>query len=498
EQSLELMKITLHMTIASLLYTRGLLPRDTFGERVLRTSRFHERYSYSHFVKGKGNGNFARNRAEYVPICVVERHMSDEADGLLDLIENAIFDALLRGVLHAVQLTVITDKSSPNNVLESYTFTFDNCDERSLGIHVFYKPECPGSYDILGLTGSLDGTIECPRTSYWKRMGRFYRSVDSGFHTVGLRVNPLLSTSPGGEAHFPLVEEANFDAVLRSGEVGIPTPAQMPLEIVEEIYVSKDGSTSSDTDDVRITEKELEKLSYTPARHQGIATRKESRETRRYMEVHVDDRIFFSQEDVDADQSRVYAVGQSLAYSIAVNPDDISETQRKSKFPERPRRSPIPLNEPQEEHYAVCPIGCDGVHLSQDHREIRRNFGPAAYIRRLQDAGSKPTVIARTVDYVQNRCDAIRKRDEENKDNQQNLQKGRRRYRCECNTWRFKPSKSVSHGNGLSSVRSVLINIEDTMCQLQGLPAHPVLWLLFGKGQTNPIYTLLLQLLDRI
>ncbi|KAJ5823574.1 DNA-binding HORMA [Penicillium robsamsonii] len=109
-------------------------------------------------------------------------------------------------------------------------------DERSLGIHIFYKLECPASYDIPGLTGSQDDTIEYPRTSYWKRTRRFYGSVDSGFHSyihlscsgltprsVGLRVNSLLSTSPGGEAQW---KEANFDAVLRSDEVGIPMPAR--------------------------------------------------------------------------------------------------------------------------------------------------------------------------------------------------------------------------------------------------------------------------------
>ncbi|OQE02092.1 hypothetical protein PENSOL_c003G03998 [Penicillium solitum] len=177
----------------------------------------------------------------------------DEADQLLDLLENGVFNALLRGVLHAVQFTVIT---SPNKVLESYTFTVGNFDfvsphgdrasmrtmiskgkglirrlrtmcsenpplpnERSLGIHVFYTPECPGSYDMPGFADSRDNTIEYPRTSYRERTRRFYGSVDSGFHTLGLRANSLLSTSPGGEAYFPSVEEANDDIVLHSYEL---------------------------------------------------------------------------------------------------------------------------------------------------------------------------------------------------------------------------------------------------------------------------------------
>lgn len=64
----------------------GLLPVDAFGERILRTNRVHECYNYTHFVNGKNKGNFGRNRLEYVPIWVIERHLSDEADQLLDLL----------------------------------------------------------------------------------------------------------------------------------------------------------------------------------------------------------------------------------------------------------------------------------------------------------------------------------------------------------------------------------------------------------------------------
>lgn len=121
-----------------------------------------------------------------------------------------------------------------------------------------------------GFADSQDDTIEYPRASYWERTRRFYGSIDSGFHTyvsllvqnlllfngglvltyrrVGLRVNSLISTSPGGEAHFPFAEEANEEAVLRSEEVGIPTPAQMPLDVVGDIYISTDESTAGGTD----------------------------------------------------------------------------------------------------------------------------------------------------------------------------------------------------------------------------------------------------------
>ncbi|KAJ6149031.1 hypothetical protein N7471_000230 [Penicillium samsonianum] len=509
EQSLELMKITLHMTIASLLFMRGLLPTNVFSERILRSNRFHERCNYSHFVNGKSKGNFARNRSEYVPIWVIERHMSDEADQLLDLLENGIFDALLRGVLYAVQFTVIANKDSPNKVLESYTFTFQNSgergtadrltngprmdfvsphddranmrnmifdgkalirrlrtmcaespalpNERSLGIHVFYKPECPGPYDMPGFVDSQDDTIKYPRTSYWERTRRFYGSVDSGFHTVGLRVNSLLSTSPGGEAHFPSAEEADDHAVLRSDEVGIPTPAQMPLDVVGEIYVFTDDSTASDTDDAVLSKIELKALYYMPAAAASIGGRANSRESRRYTENRVEGRIFFKQEDVESCQSWMHKKAQSVAESVEADLGDFSETDllRKMDDPDRSRKSMVPFNWSQEEDYATFPISREGIYLSMARQESRKNFSPPKYIRRLQDAGSKPTVKARTLHYVENRQGAVKKLDEENKKNQPGSSGGMtkyghkdwRHYRCECNTWNFKPSKSVQCAN---------------------------------------------------
>jgi hypothetical protein len=38
--------------------------------------------------------------------------------------ENGIFDALRRNILEAIQLTILVDKDKPENVLESYTFSF--------------------------------------------------------------------------------------------------------------------------------------------------------------------------------------------------------------------------------------------------------------------------------------------------------------------------------------------------------------------------------------
>ncbi|OQE43076.1 hypothetical protein PENCOP_c003G01122 [Penicillium coprophilum] len=139
------------------------------------------------------------------------------------------------------------------------------------------------------------------------------------------------------QATFHSAEEAKGDVKLRFDDVGTPTPAQMPLDVVGES-------------------------------------------------------------------------GSAIAYSIAVNSDDISEIEFERKHPEGSREFRIPLNVPQEEPSAKCPVSRDEVHLSQARREIRRNFPAAGYIRRFQAAGS-PIVIARVKDYAQIRHGATMKLD---------------------------------------------------------------------------------------
>ncbi|KAI5291701.1 DNA binding protein, partial [Ascosphaera acerosa] len=58
------------------------------------------------------------------PLKVILRGTNDKADRILDLLEHGVFDALERGLLEAVQFTVLADKHAPQNVLEAYTFSF--------------------------------------------------------------------------------------------------------------------------------------------------------------------------------------------------------------------------------------------------------------------------------------------------------------------------------------------------------------------------------------
>lgn len=170
----------------------------------------------------------------------------------------------------------------------------------------------------------------------------------------------------------------------------------------------------------------------------------------------MEDRIFFNQEDLENQQSWVHKKARLQAESVEVDSDDSFEANLVARPPRlgRSRKNRIPLNWPDEE--TTFPVSRDSVSLSQSRRWTRNDFVPEKYIRRVQIVGSKPTVKASTVYYVENRHGATKKLDEENKDNIENLpgpsdsmtqygHRDQRHYRCECNTWNFKPRKSVSH-----------------------------------------------------
>ncbi|KAJ5769872.1 uncharacterized protein N7511_001923 [Penicillium nucicola] len=159
--------------------------------------------------------------------------------------ENGIFEAIRQGNLHAVQFTIFDKADKPEEALESYTFTFDYngnrgpadrrklysridivdivgdkkawrdvirsgealirqlitmCarfptlpNERFMGIHVFYKDECDDSNEIPGFsrTAVHDEHIGYPSTENWKKVSQFCGTLDSGYHTSGLRVSHL-------------------------------------------------------------------------------------------------------------------------------------------------------------------------------------------------------------------------------------------------------------------------------------------------------------------
>ncbi|KAL1859932.1 hypothetical protein Plec18170_001879 [Paecilomyces lecythidis] len=313
KQSQELVQIMLHVSFGTLFYLREFLPLQCFEERDLRLAHKENNLSYRQFVNGKtsmmeydeqrerGFGQGKRGQ----PLKILVRNRDAKADELLDLLEGGIFDALDKSFLEAIQLTVILDEAHPENVLESYTFSFKytgangaadrrlasvslastDCvadmkttqaarlglemiirrlitlstflpvlpstvilcypdifilasnslfpDKRSLGIHLFYTEDCPRDYEPAGFTTAADERICFPCNEDWQKQTQSCGAMDSGYHTVGLKVTSLKWTGPeqdGSENVAQVPSNLQYtDDISRTEEIGISSNDAMQI-----------------------------------------------------------------------------------------------------------------------------------------------------------------------------------------------------------------------------------------------------------------------------
>ncbi|KAB8204311.1 meiosis specific protein Hop1 [Aspergillus parasiticus] len=284
QQSLEMVQIMLHVSFGTLFYLREFLPLPCFDDRDLKEAQRERRYSYREFLDSKSRhdtnggdpdiafGNGKRGQ----PLKVMIRGTDPKADMILDVLENGIFDALRKNILEAIQLTILVDKDAPQNVLESYTFSFkyaggsgnvDSCleslsidpvdyvadmrsaqsarvgletivrrlitlstflptlpNKRNLGVNLFYTENCPSDYEPPGFTTANNDTIKYPLNENWRRETQSCGTMNSGWHTVGLRVTSLKWTGPdpeGSEALPTVPSDIEYtDEVPRADDIG--------------------------------------------------------------------------------------------------------------------------------------------------------------------------------------------------------------------------------------------------------------------------------------
>ncbi|KAL3475470.1 HORMA domain-containing protein [Aspergillus californicus] len=281
QQSLEMVKIMLHVSVGTLFYLREFLPLPCFDDRDLKEAQKQQKFSYRDFIDNKSSSShlqgdsdnaFGTGRRKCQPLKVIIRDSDPKANLILDVLETGIFDALSRSVLEAVQLTILVDKEAPDNVLESYTFSFKYSNglgdlrgrleslsiepfgyvadmksahtarvaleavirrlitlsaflptlpnKRTLGVHLFYTEDCPTDYEPPGFTGARDGIINYPLTENWMRESQACGRMESGWHTVGLKVSSLKYIGQQPEApQIPTQMEYN-DAVPRVEDIG--------------------------------------------------------------------------------------------------------------------------------------------------------------------------------------------------------------------------------------------------------------------------------------
>ncbi|KAJ9401058.1 hypothetical protein DTO282F9_2006 [Paecilomyces variotii] len=303
-QSQEMVQIMLHVSFGTLFYLREFLPLQCFEDRDLRLAHKENSLSYRQFVNGKASlaeyneqkrRDFGQGKRGQ-PLKILVRNRDAKADELLDLLEGGIFDALEKNFLEAIQLTVIVDEAYPENVLESYTFTFKytgangavdrrlasvslastDCvadmkttqaarlglemiirrlitlstflpvlpNKRSLGIHLFYTEDCPRDYEPSGFTTAADERICFPCNEDWQKQTQSCGAMDSGHHTVGLKVTSLKWMGPeqdGSENVAQVPSDLQYtDSISRTEEIGIsPNDA---MQIVTEQNSSQEST----------------------------------------------------------------------------------------------------------------------------------------------------------------------------------------------------------------------------------------------------------------
>ncbi|GKZ80731.1 DNA binding protein [Aspergillus niger] len=311
-QSLEMVQIMLHVSFGTLFYLREFLPLPCFDDRDLREAQREGDLSYQQFIDKKTHSEvlackedvpFGRGKKGQ-PLKIILRGSDPKADMILDILETGIFDALSKNVLEAVQLTILVDKDAPENVLESYTFSFrytgvDNdvnnrleslsiepmgCvadmktaqtarigletivrrlitlsaflptlpNKRSLGVHLFYTEDCPPDYEPPGFNGAEDDTIKFPLNENWKRESQSCGQMNSGRHTVGLKVTSLKWIGPEPEGAEPLPQippDLEFnDPVRRMKDIGFDDKEGILRTLGGSGSASRENSLRQDTD----------------------------------------------------------------------------------------------------------------------------------------------------------------------------------------------------------------------------------------------------------
>ncbi|THH27739.1 hypothetical protein EUX98_g6459 [Antrodiella citrinella] len=140
QQSLQCIQTLLRAGLGCITYLRNLLPADNFSESttyVLYMSfTYYMLYTPGYLTSANTDTpssqpsqsfdsfNSDRRNVSGFKIMTVTRGYTEEADKLLDYLENGIFDALQHQYLRSFIFAIYLDTDDPNNIVEAYTFNF--------------------------------------------------------------------------------------------------------------------------------------------------------------------------------------------------------------------------------------------------------------------------------------------------------------------------------------------------------------------------------------
>ncbi|KAJ5190292.1 uncharacterized protein N7498_009277 [Penicillium cinerascens] len=220
-QSLELLKITVHVTIASVLFLRELLPEEAFGVRCLGKVKPGQMYSHEDFL-ARQQGTPLEGRSacahvkkqlasaktekphasKYAGVKIIERGMDEVGDQIRDAMHD-IFDGLARRRLGCLQLYIeeASNDGIPPLKLETYTMSFEYGGKR-------------------GTADALDGTIDAVLKP------RSLRDIQKYIYDMSRKLSMLKDApAPPSYRSLGILMAYNEDTPSRSVGYGFLTPS---------------------------------------------------------------------------------------------------------------------------------------------------------------------------------------------------------------------------------------------------------------------------------
>ncbi|KAG5517931.1 hypothetical protein PMAC_000386 [Pneumocystis sp. 'macacae'] len=226
--SQQLIQTMIEASFGCILYVRGLFPDDNFSEE-----RYNQKPNKSSIPVNSGTR-----------IMKIKRGFSEEADLLLDYLNQGVYDALSKKYLRSILFAIYFDPNDSTNIFESYTFNFAYCghdmkpimnvvnskgEKQSFGVEEEYAKRCIQLLlrNLITLTQNLsplpenkhryitmklfytditpqdyqppmfrDCTMEKPltfsvdpeNTSFYKQTAG---SMDTGFHAITLKITSI-------------------------------------------------------------------------------------------------------------------------------------------------------------------------------------------------------------------------------------------------------------------------------------------------------------------
>ncbi|KAL1678579.1 HORMA domain-containing protein [Schizophyllum commune] len=120
-QSLEAVKTLVAAGLGCIAFLRDLLPEDNFTKTSF--SAFDDSFGMS--TDGRTPTPASSQKPGGFKVMTITRNSTEEADRLLNYVENGIFDALQKQYLESFIFGIYLDKDKPNDVVEAYTFNFE-------------------------------------------------------------------------------------------------------------------------------------------------------------------------------------------------------------------------------------------------------------------------------------------------------------------------------------------------------------------------------------